>query len=709
MNKIRWYTLALPLAVFISILLTSFASASPQEKIYTVNSDGSGNDTNPGDGICHTAAGACSLVAAIQEANADGDTSTIHFAQKFQGTNYIDGCSLPTISADYTTIDASSQWDTAYDRPGVEIVGLGCTLLTISGNNTTILGLFFGGSDNVGVKIYGSLNIIGGYNTGQRNVFILGVVGVYILSGASNAVSNNYFGTIDGDTSSGSGTNGIGIHVQAGDYTTIADNLIVGQSYNGIGLVASNNFVRNNIIGMSWNQSKALPNQIGIQVSGDDNTIGSGNVIAGNTSHGVYIYHSDNNDINGNSIGSYTGVGNGGDGIHIHVSANNRTKGNYIAYNASNGVYAYASSDLTIQGNSVDSNKLVGIYLDTISNGQIGGTDEIQRNGIGGNQSHGIRLETSNTITVIGNYIGLHQGAFDWGNQGHGVLIDNGSVDNNIGGTNPGEPNWIGWNYKDGIRLTGSSTHHNYVVGNVIGAPIHWAFETPNSNHGISIYDGAHDNWIGWDGLPNGGNIILASGWSGLAIVDSNDNAVLANHIGTNGMDIHWGNNYYGITVSGTGNSIKGNEIAYNGRNGGLDKAQAGVLVDGATSINNMITGNSIHDNDGPGIRLANNANHNLTAPVITSATCKQVVGTACGNCLIEIYSDYGNEGQRYEGYFTTPASGAFTWNGVLFGPNATALAIGPGSARDTSPFSAPWFVGICRPMRNYLPLGMKE
>ena len=68
------------------------------------------------------------------------------------------GCSLPNITEEGTTIDASSRWDTAYDRPGVEIIG--------------------------------------GNYTGQRNVFISGVVEVYILSGTSNAISNNYIGAI---------------------------------------------------------------------------------------------------------------------------------------------------------------------------------------------------------------------------------------------------------------------------------------------------------------------------------------------------------------------------------------------------------------------------------------------------------------------------------------------------------------------------------
>jgi hypothetical protein len=673
-----------------------------------VNSSASDADANPGDGICATAGGQCTLYAAIEESNADSELTTIHFAQKFQSTSHIDGCSLPSVTGDWTTIDASDQWDTTYDRPGVEIIGLGCTLLGIGANNTTVLGLLFGGSDNVGVKINGSLSIIGGYHSGQRNVFISGVVGVYIFGGTSNAISNNYIGTIDGETLTAGGTNSIGILVQGGDYTTIADNVIAGQSNSGIELVTSNNFVHDNIIGMSWNRATALPNQMGILVGGDSNTIGTGNVIAGNTSYGLQLYQSDNNEIKGNYIG-YGSTGNGGDGINIHVSDNNHvTQSNTIVYNGGHGIYCNASSGITILGSYIDSNEQTGIYFSGCSASRIGGPGAIQHNTIINNQSHGIHLDASSAITVTSNYVGLDQGAFDGGNLGFGILVDNGSTGNNIGIAGPDLANWIGWNHLDGVELDGSATHHNYVVGNIIGAPINWAFETPNGHHGIGIYNGAHDNWIGWDGLPNGGNIILASGWSGIAIVNSPNNAVLVNRIGTNGLNVHWGNAFYGVTVSGLGNSIKENEIAYNGTNGGLDNAQAGVLVDGAASIDNMITGNSIHDNDGPGIQLTNNANHNLAAPVITSASCSQVQGTACANCIIEIYSDYDNEGRVYEGSFTTPPSGVFTWNGAPFGPNTTAIAIGPGISRDTSPFSAPFHVGVCKPLRFFLPMLMK-
>ena len=680
-KKRRWLLLGSALAVLTGILVTSYVSAHIQTKTYLVNSNANTADNNPGDGICATVGGQCTLVAAIQEANADGDTSIIQFAQKFQTVNSFDGCSLPILTADDTTIDASSQWDTPNNKPGVEISGALCDLLHIQANNTTVLGILFGGSENSGVRLNGNLNIIGGYNPGQRNVFVSGLTSI-LVNGHSNAISNNYIGTIDGETIVMTTTNSVGIFVNVGAYTAIADNLIVGQTSSGILVMTSYNIIRDNIIGMSWNQIDPLANQTGITLeAGANNTIGPGNLVAGNTTDGIYLGHTSETVIAGNYTASYQHIGNGADGIHIHLSDNIQVnEGNLIAYNGNEGIHVSSSNNITIDGNEVRDNV-----------------------------SHGIHLDGCNSSTITGNYIGLENGALDGGNGGHGVLIDGNSTGITIGGTNNGDPNWIGWNHMDGIRLEGSTTHHNFVLGNVIGAPINWGWQTPNGHHGIGIYGGANDNTIGSDVLPNSGNSILSSFWTGVAIVNSNNNAVLDNHIGTHGSATDWGNAYYGINiVNSAETSVKENEIAYNGSYGGMNEAQAGVLIDGGVSINNMISGNSIHDNDGPGIKLINNANHNLAAPVITSASCNQVTGTACANCWIEIYSDYADEGRRYEGHFTTPPSGVIAWTGLLAGPNVTALAIGPGTSKDTSPFSAPFNVGTCLINNIFLPVTMK-
>ena len=61
------------------------------------------------------------------------------------------------------------------------------------------------------------------------------------------------------------------------------------------------------------------------------------------------------------------------------------------------------------------------------------------------------------------------------------------------------------------------------------------------------------------------------------------------------------------------------------------------------------IIDNSIHDNVGKGISLLNGADDGIAAPTITGTA--PVAGTACANCEVDVYSDSGDEGKKYEGF----------------------------------------------------------
>jgi hypothetical protein len=159
------------------VLPTSSFSAD-----FIVNNAGSYPDNNPGDGICDTflAGSHCTFQAAIDEANARSGADTITFSQAY---NYGAGLSGFVITDAHLTIDASSVWNQALDRPGVQ---LSCgpsysPAVTIGGdqvgdlddgNFTTIKGLLFSGSC-IGIHLkYGYGHVIGGTAGGERNVFI---------------------------------------------------------------------------------------------------------------------------------------------------------------------------------------------------------------------------------------------------------------------------------------------------------------------------------------------------------------------------------------------------------------------------------------------------------------------------------------------------------------------------------------------------------
>lgn len=385
---------------------------------------------------------------------------------------------------------------------------------------------------------------------------------------------------------------------------------------------------------------------------------------------------------------------NGNHGINIVNSLDSRIGlffDNVIKVNTGNGVNIDHGHNSQVLFNLICSNTEAGISLKDSQNNIIGGPLDDQRNYISGSGTQRVHLDTGvHNNTVSGNYIGLGGiGTADCGigNQKHGVLIENGASDNHIGGLEPGKGNWIGYNYQSGIYITGSGTTGNVVEGNIIGAFSHWSWETSNNQHGIGIYDGASGNWIGWF------NTILASGWSGVAIVNSDNNVVLFNNIGTDGADIDWGNSFYGVhVVNSSGIQIIGNGI----RNNGTHAGEAGVRIQGAGSTNNFISINSIHNNGGIGIELANGSNSNQPAPTITSGSCTAVSCTACPGCIVEIFSDTDDEGLFFEvSVNADPSTGDFSWSGSLAGPNLTATAtkavLGP-----TSQFSTPDNIGVC-------------
>jgi CSLREA domain-containing protein len=612
---------------------------------YVVNHAEDLSDVNPGNGICETVITTCSLRAALQEANAGSGPATITFSKAFQDAEALCGYATPCVlTASNVTIDASNQWDTAHNRPGVALRSLvGDYALIVSGSNNIIMGIQFEGGGG-GVRIYGgSNNTIGDTSAGGRNVFLTGQYGVKTESGTGgngsiNFVVGNYFGTADGETATmppqpwsmavnlGSGNN------------TVRNNLIVNHIY-GVRVDGSDNVVRENIIGLSWNKAQALPNTYGVFLAGGQwNQVGPGNFIAGNTGEGVYVWSSVNGSIRDNNIGYYN-LGNG------------------------TGVYVRDAQNLTVTGNTISANANHGIHVGLLLSG---GSVNIQGNWIGG-----FGIDARN------NKDGIY-----FGEAARGT----------IGGANPGEGNFIGRNGDHGILLDGSSSVT--VSGNYIGLDATSSFPIGNAHHGLGLYNGAGGNWIV-------GNTILDSGWSGLAIVGSGGNFVLNNKIGTDGGGRNWGNAFHGVHINGgAGNYIGANRIAYNGAGtGGL-----GVRIEGSAASGNVLDANSIHDNGagpGSGIRLDGGANSGIQAPVITSGTCGPISGIAanCPHCSIQIFSDSADQGRVYQGQIAADGNGNFSWTQSVSGPFVTATVTD--SFFNTSIFSGPYRAGSCL----FLPL----
>jgi hypothetical protein len=667
----------------------STEAALAAENLYIVNSELNVHDANPGDGVCAAFADVCTLRAAVQEASSDGVPTRIKFASPMT----VNPNSFLGIG-DHTVIDASDQWSGTWPSgsPGVTINGDNFTngLILVQGEYAAVSGIRFTGTGSIGIYVDMSKEtVIGGIDPRQRNVFTLshGSTGVLVTGGSSKTdIRGNYFGTLNGNVAfypSGR----IGINLNWGD-NLVRDNLIVGYTEAGIyNWQQGHNLIMNNIIGANADKSFGIPNMIGIhlQHGADDNQIGPDNEISYN-GVGIFIDGPDKNTVWGNNIYS-----NSNHGINIDGAIDTRIGvygENFIRGNNGHGINIYRGENTQVLSNYICANTEAGIYLGATQNNTIGGAHYTQQNLISDNGGSGVHLSTgANSNTVSGNAIGLGEIVCNVGNRNHGVLIENGASDNRIGGLGPGKGNWIGNNDQSGIYITGSGTTGNIIEGNVIGSDLNWSKEAPNNNHGVGIYDGASGNFVGWF------NTILANGWSGVVIVNSSNNEVGINKIGTDGADINWGNSFYGVhIVNGSGNRIYGNGI----RNNGSHAGEAGVRIQGTGSTNNFITINSIHNNGGLGIELVEGGNSNQPAPTISSGSCNTVSGTACPGCLVEIFSDTPDEGKIFAGSVDADAStGAFAWSGNPAGPNLTATA-SSSFLGSTSQFSLPFTVGVC-------------
>jgi parallel beta-helix repeat protein len=167
------------------------------------------------------------------------------------------------------------------------------------------------------------------------------------------------------------------------------------------------------------------------------------------------------------------------------------------------------------------------------------------------------------------------------------------------------------------------------------------------------------------------------------------------------------GNDGSGVMITSTifgpasQNVIAENTIAHN--------AVHGVSLDGATD-RNTITENSIHANAEKGISLGAGTNEDIEPPAIEGKGLKAieeigsvitggggggvgVFGTACANCVVEVFSDFEAQGRLFLGATTADGDGDWSLSGFLSGPNITATATDANG--NTSEFSAPLALGM--------------
>ena len=363
MKKFRLFN-ALVMALLV-IGLVGFPSghASAGGGGLTVTVVNEGNDATPGDGICATGTGSCTLRAAIQEANALAGPQSIFFNLPGSGIHSISITSgpLPDIT-DQLTLDGTTQPN--------------CTVpcIVLSGANLV-------GSYN-GVTVTSDFNIVAGF------IITSWSLDGIVIQGNGNLIQANDIGFWPGNPSLLPNAYGVevkGLNNVIGGSGAAARNVISGNTYEGIAVArsggpASGNMIQGNYIGTNAAGTAALPNgQSGIAVylTASNTRIGGAtaatrNVISGNAWRGVDS-GAPGTRILGNFIGTTkngtAALGNSLGGIYFDggtaiVGGGTAGGSNIIAFNGGDGIGVYgATTRANLRRNSIHSNSGLGIDL----------------------------------------------------------------------------------------------------------------------------------------------------------------------------------------------------------------------------------------------------------------------------------------------------------------------------------------------------------
>lgn len=356
----------------ISLLLTGFIliTDSALAATFTVNNAADGVDVNPGDGICATVGGFCTLRAAIMEANALAGADTI---------------TLPAGVYTLTIAGADEDASTTGDLDIIQdltINGAGSATTIIDGNN---LDRVF--DIHNGVVTISGVTIRGG-NPGLANggggilMYTVLITDNVSLTLANSIVSNN------------SATFGGGILKLSGSLT-ISNSTITGNNTSGIGAGIFNNIGTMTLTNVTVSMNIAEGDAGGIE-NGGSATLNSVT-------------------INGNvSSGDGGGIFSGGSATlslsASKVTNNSAARGGGIFANGTETV-----TDSTISANlaTLQGGGVINFTESIITNSTISGNSTANQGG--GIFTGGSLLLTN--VTISGNYASIGGGLFSFGSE----------------------------------------------------------------------------------------------------------------------------------------------------------------------------------------------------------------------------------------------------------------------------------------------------
>ncbi len=169
-----------------------------------------------------------------------------------------------------------------------------------------------------------------------------------------------------------------------------------------------------------------------------------------------------------------------------------------------------------------------------------------------------MEIDGASSNSVQGNFIGLNaDGTAVLGNQGSGVILNQGASGNMIGGTVAGSGNVISGSTDDGVAIINSGTTGNVVQQNVIGTDYTGVNALGNGGDGVDINSGASNNSVI-------GNIIAFSTADGVQIGADYTDLSTGNNV--EGNSIH-DNGYLGIGFGPSNTTLPNDSQGHSGPN----------------------------------------------------------------------------------------------------------------------------------------------
>jgi hypothetical protein len=201
---------------------------------------------------------------------------------------------------------------------------------------------------------------------------------------------------------------------------------------------------------------------------------------------------------------------------------------------------------MTENGNYIGIEITAGAHYAT-----IGGLNPEDRNIISGNEHIGIRLLDVYYCNIFGNYVGVNRLGTAAIPNYDGISLEGADKFNNIGGNTVAHRNVVSGNIAYGIPIFGAGAEGNVVSGNYIGTDASGTYSIPN-NYGVLFDDGSYNNIVGGETEQDCNIISGNAAYGIFIYnMGTNSNIVRGNYIGTDKTGVLAVPNYAGIVIDG--------------------------------------------------------------------------------------------------------------------------------------------------------------